>query len=161
MHTSIAIWLYEVDADRPKQAWPFGHFDLVGLSSKTIDAATIDAIEGLTRGGFIHKAFVDTKIFALLDRLTAVKGGEVQKRVFDALNTLHFEFIPHPTKPIVIGYLKSLTPNIADEQHNTLLHGLDVYPGKYGYVHRSKQGLLAECMVCKSAAHPSFRVHGL
>ncbi|KAJ6527529.1 hypothetical protein B0H19DRAFT_1243316 [Mycena capillaripes] len=156
LHTGVAFFAIDHDNNRGTRLWSFTHLDAI-LPTGEVD---VEEVVGLARGGLIHAAYHDLDIYRHLDQVTQGKEGTPEQRVFDALNTVHFELIPDAGKPTVIGYMEPLTDNEAEqEQLHSLMRSLDVFAGKYAFLHRSKRGKLAECAVCKSADHPSFLCH--
>ncbi|KAJ7274755.1 hypothetical protein C8J57DRAFT_1592039 [Mycena rebaudengoi] len=156
VHSALVFWAHDLVDNASTETWAFGHFNMV------VPGVDADDIEAQARGGFVTAAFKDDNIYRLTDQLTQGSVGEPRRRVFDALNTAHFELLPHPDKPVVIGYIKPLTNNpAAQEQLNKLLRCLSFWAGNYGFTPRSKAGNAPECVYCKSADHPTFHCHFL
>jgi hypothetical protein len=151
VHSGLGFWAHDFDANANVVIWCFGHFDMVVPGGDPAD------IEANTCGGFIRAAYEDGPIYRRLDQATQAKGGDAKRRVFEVLNSVHFKLLPHPEKPVVVGYIEPVTTNAAEQEElNSLLRRLTFYAGNYGFTTRSPLGHTPECALCKTADHPAF-----
>jgi hypothetical protein len=151
VHSGFGFWAHDVDANANVVLWCFGHFDMAIPGGDPAD------IEANACGGFIRAAYEDGPIYRRLDQITQAKGGDAKWRVFNALNSVHFKFLPHAEKPVVVGYIEPVTTNAAEQEElNSLLRRLTFYAGNYGFTTRSPLGHAPECALCKTADHPAF-----
>ncbi|KAJ7470218.1 hypothetical protein B0H11DRAFT_1920029 [Mycena galericulata] len=128
IHPGLAFWAHDLDANRATRVWAFGHYDMVRPNGDPAD------VEAKACTACILAAYTNTPIYRLVDQFTQVKGGDPRQRVFDGLNTIHFELLrnpQHPEKPpVVIGYMEPLTTNEAEQEElYSLLRRLDFYAG--------------------------------
>ncbi|KAJ7879859.1 hypothetical protein B0H13DRAFT_2345857 [Mycena leptocephala] len=114
VHEAFGCWLHDIDANKNVRKWPVGFWGLATIPRNTLAAD----IEASTRGAF----------------LTQADGGDPRRRVFDALNTIHFQYLPHHEKPVV-AYLKPPTEKEEDlpgkprKSSLTQLRAQHAYPG--------------------------------
>ncbi|KAJ7053942.1 hypothetical protein C8F01DRAFT_1165399 [Mycena amicta] len=148
VNTSLGFWVQQYDlAD---QEWVVGQHNLVGSRDDPAD------IEAWARAGLIHAAFHNADAYRELDQATQALDGPAPQRVFNALNALHARFLPHPSTPVVTFYIEpvSTVPEV-QERVSRALRKLGFTSGEYGFNPRSG-GNASECMLCKSAEHPTF-----
>ncbi|KAJ7073715.1 hypothetical protein C8F01DRAFT_1360527 [Mycena amicta] len=148
VHTSLRFW---VQGYRPTDSeWVVAQHDLIGSTDDPTD------IEAWARAGLIDTAFHNADTYRELDQATQALGGPGPQRVFDALNTIHAQFLPHATTPVVVYYMEpvSTVPEV-QERVSRALRKLEYTSGEYGFRPRSR-GNASECMLCKSAQQPTF-----
>ncbi|KAJ7111942.1 hypothetical protein C8R44DRAFT_933207 [Mycena epipterygia] len=151
VHDLLAFWAHDLEANKTTTVWAFGHWDMVRPGTDK------NHIEAYARAGFVLEAYADIEVYHTVDKLTQSRGGDAPKRVFDALNTAHFELLQHPEKPVVVGYMEPLTQNDAEQQRlNELLRCLNFAASNYSFTTRAKNGYAPECAYCKCADHPAF-----
>ncbi|KAJ7732989.1 hypothetical protein B0H16DRAFT_1468285 [Mycena metata] len=141
------------NAAGPLAQGTYGGAPLPGILGALNDPTDIVA---WARAGFVLKAIEDPDAFREVDQATQALGGDSRQRVFDALNTIHAEFLPHKDRPVVVFYMKliSAVPKV-QERVAQALRRLEFTSGEYGFRPRSK-GNPSECVLCKMSNHPTF-----
>ncbi|KAJ7692008.1 hypothetical protein B0H16DRAFT_1654035, partial [Mycena metata] len=151
VHTAFGCWMHEYEKNADVSNWVVAHLDITGSVK---DPAQVAA---WARAGMMRTAFNHGPSFHKLDQQTQSKGGPASQRVFDALNTIHAEVLPHPTSPVVTIYMEPVTDDPGEQERlYTILRKLNFAAGSYGFRSRSHNGHPTECALCKSGAHPSF-----
>ncbi|KAJ7048902.1 hypothetical protein C8F01DRAFT_1121230 [Mycena amicta] len=147
VHTALGFWVQRYEPNDAE--WVIGHHDLIGSPDDPED------VEAWARAGFVRAAFTDTDTYRELDQATQAKGGLGPKRVFDVVNTVHARLVHHPsTTPVVVFFMDPLEGEL-QERVSKVMRRLQFSAGEYGFRPRSS-GKPSECMLCKSAQHPTF-----
>ncbi|KAJ7853089.1 hypothetical protein B0H13DRAFT_2359201 [Mycena leptocephala] len=91
-------------------------------------------------------------------QLTQGRDSSTAKHVFDAINTIDAEYLPHKTTPTVTFYWPPLTTN-ADEQETLYArtHNYEFFAGRYTFTPQVRRGKMSTCVCCKHDDHPSFK----
>ncbi|KAJ7686902.1 hypothetical protein B0H17DRAFT_1136572 [Mycena rosella] len=132
VHPALRFWVQEYKPEDAK--WVIGQHDLVG--SPGDDTA---AIEAQACAGLVHEGFNNTDTYREVEQTTQALGGASPKRIFDALNTMHAQYIPHPTLPIMVYYMKPISKVLeVQERVAWALRRLKFTSGEYGFRPRSK-----------------------
>jgi hypothetical protein len=158
IHEALAFWAHDYHANAATRNWAFGHYTSIVDVPTNVPNHTVEAS---ARAGLIQKAYKSQVAFHKVDMATQARGGPAPQRVFDALNTIHAEFIRYPGRsPVLIMYLESLTDNAAEmEELYAVLRTMQFFGGNFGFNPHSHNGEPPECVVCESGDHPSYACH--
>ncbi|KAF8214142.1 hypothetical protein K438DRAFT_1927309 [Mycena galopus ATCC 62051] len=114
-------------------------------------------LQSAAEAGMVHAALQDVMAVQLIDQGTQHLPGTPEQRVLDVLLTIHAVWHPHPTSPTMVMHMTPTTNATLLEAIYARLRTLECYAGFYGFKPRSSYGGAPECVVCKSAAHPSYQ----
>ncbi|KAJ7153310.1 hypothetical protein C8R46DRAFT_473890 [Mycena filopes] len=150
LDTCTGFWAHDRVANSPTRVWVIAHHNIVRTSGTKAD------IEGYARAGIIRAAYNSREAYLTLDQQTASAGGPASQRVFNALDTIHCEYIAHPETPVIITYMQPVGSEQEQERFSQIVRKLNFTAGRYGFQSRSPMGYNKECVLCKGAEHPSF-----
>ncbi|KAJ7208682.1 hypothetical protein GGX14DRAFT_395836 [Mycena pura] len=154
IHDAFSFFAHDMVANKPVRRGSIGAWTLVNIPR----GANPAHIEAAARGAYITVAFNNTGVYRLLDQVTQNDGGDPKRRIFDALNTIHFKYLPHPEKPAVVAYLSPPTENEDElERLHSSMHTIKFMSSDYAFTPMASQlGLPSDCALCKMADHPSY-----
>ncbi|KAJ7779283.1 hypothetical protein B0H14DRAFT_3507853 [Mycena olivaceomarginata] len=117
VHEGLAFWAHDYLANAATRNWAFAHYS----SMVDVPAAVPSyVVEASARAGLVRTAYQNQAAFHKVDMATQARGGPAAHRVFDALNTMHAEFIRYPGKtPVIVMYLEPLTDNAVEMERAT------------------------------------------
>ncbi|KAJ7029738.1 hypothetical protein C8F04DRAFT_1368811 [Mycena alexandri] len=142
-------WVHNRMANAGVRIWTLSHHNIKGRGTK-------QEIEAAGRVGIIRTAFKSREAYLTVDQQTASRGGPADQRIFDALNTIHCEYVPHKETPVLVTYMEPIGSEQEHERLAQILHKLNFVAKKFGFQSRSPTGLAKECVLCKGSEHPSF-----
>ncbi|KAJ7201297.1 hypothetical protein GGX14DRAFT_571414 [Mycena pura] len=154
IHDAFSFFAHDITANKPVRRGAIGVWTLVNIP-RNADPAHIEAS---ARGAYITVAYKNAGVYRLIDQVTQNDGGDPKRRVFDALNTIHFKYLPHPDKPAVVAYLSPPTENEEElERLHSSMRTLSFLSSDYVFTPTAAPlGLPFDCALCKMADHPSY-----
>ncbi|KAJ7749917.1 hypothetical protein B0H16DRAFT_863069 [Mycena metata] len=148
---SAGGWAIDHAANVGKRIWVLAHHTI------SRGKGTKEEIEASGRAGIVRATYKCREAFLKVDQGTAYRGGPAEQRVFDALNTIHCEYIPDAKTPVLVTYMEPVGSEQDHENLAKVVRKLNFAAGRFGFTTRSAQGHAKECVLCKGADHPSFK----
>ncbi|KAJ7854133.1 hypothetical protein B0H13DRAFT_2579213 [Mycena leptocephala] len=151
-NTALGFFVKDYEANKAVQTHTASQYT-VGIKG-----GDPEDIRKWARAAMVQAVLNDSDAVTNVAQLTQGRDGSTAKRVFDAINTIDAEYLPHDVTPTVTFYWPPLTTN-ADEQETLYARTRDyeLFAGRYAFAPRARRGKMSICVCCKRDDHPSFK----